>query len=117
MNDETTASFCWAMDRFKRIMGGKCPSVLFSDQDPAIADAAERTFVDSTTGNRCAVMWDQWHMEKHLQQHCGGSDNSMYRELMSLMRAANIDEATSRLDSFVSAYPAVKYVECAHVYW
>ncbi|XP_021727222.1 protein FAR1-RELATED SEQUENCE 5-like [Chenopodium quinoa] len=39
IGDETTDSFVWLFETFKKAMGGKCPVSLFTDQDVAMAAA------------------------------------------------------------------------------
>lgn len=71
LSDETSLSFQWALEKIVEMTGWKIPQAVFTDQDPAIGDAAIKTLA-TNDGHTVAVLWDEWHLLKHHQKNCGG---------------------------------------------
>ncbi|KAL3821381.1 hypothetical protein ACJIZ3_007286 [Penstemon smallii] len=62
---ETTESFEWLFSTFLRLMGGKQPSTIFTDQAQAIINAVDRKLPE-TRHRLC-----QWHLSENASKHIG----------------------------------------------
>ncbi|KAK8925743.1 Protein FAR1-RELATED SEQUENCE 5 [Platanthera zijinensis] len=68
--DEKSDSFEWLFDKFIDCMSGNKPSLIVTDQDPAIRSAIVKCF-PTTTHRFC-----MWHIMKKLSEKVGGHLNS-----------------------------------------
>ncbi|XP_056697327.1 protein FAR1-RELATED SEQUENCE 5-like [Spinacia oleracea] len=65
IGDETTESFVWVFETFLKVMGGKHPISIFTDQDAAIAAGIEQVFPSSR--HRLCL----WHLSKNTNSRFG----------------------------------------------
>uniref|UniRef100_A0A803MQU9 Protein FAR1-RELATED SEQUENCE n=2 Tax=Chenopodium quinoa TaxID=63459 RepID=A0A803MQU9_CHEQI len=65
IGDETTYSFMWLFETFKKAMGGKCSVSLFTDQDAAMVAAIPKLF-PNTRHRLC-----QWHLIQNVVTRFG----------------------------------------------
>jgi zinc finger SWIM domain-containing protein 3 len=61
--DETISSFVWLFETFLTAMGGKHPSIIFTDQDAAMAGAI--AYVFPNTSHRLCL----WHIYLNASKH------------------------------------------------
>ncbi|KAI0527089.1 hypothetical protein KFK09_002687 [Dendrobium nobile] len=73
LSEETVESFTWFFRTFLRVMGGKHPITIFTDQDQAMSQAIQIAF-PQTRHRLC-----QWHIMKKLPSkvHCYNSNNKV----------------------------------------
>ncbi|PKU82121.1 Protein FAR1-RELATED SEQUENCE 5 [Dendrobium catenatum] len=73
LSEETVESFTWLFRTFLRVMGGKHPITIFTDQDQAMSHAIQIAF-PQTRHRLC-----QWHIMKKLPSkvHCYNSNNKV----------------------------------------
>ncbi|XP_020680534.2 protein FAR1-RELATED SEQUENCE 5-like [Dendrobium catenatum] len=73
LSEETVESFTWLFRTFLRVMGGKHPITIFTDQDQAMSRAIEIAF-PQTRHRLC-----KWHITKKLPSklHCYNNNNKV----------------------------------------
>ncbi|XP_021743995.1 protein FAR1-RELATED SEQUENCE 5-like [Chenopodium quinoa] len=101
IGDETTDSFVWLFETFKKAMGGKCPVSLFTDQDATMAAAIPKVFPN--TRHRLCL----WHLIQNAVTRFGvlKSDDTFKAAFMKCLSGC-INEAQFEVcwDSMMTKY-------------
>ena len=83
------------------VMGGLISPSVFCDHDPAIATAVIKSL--RADDHHYTVIWDQLHLENHLQEHCKDKPE-MYKLIKAAQKTYYQDKASKFLNSMIGTY-------------